>query len=242
MNSTVQSERRRFLRQSAWASTAVLLADVLAQPPAWAYQEKKKAEKEEEEVAPAEDLMREHGVLNRVLLIYEEFGRRLCGSKPDFDPALLASSAGIIRHFIEDYHEKLEENYLFPRFEKAGRLVDLVAVLRQQHGAGRKVTERILALAAPATLRSEDQRRQLGEELAGFIRMYRPHETREDTVLFPAFHEIVSPHEYAALGEEFEDKEHEMFGAEGFEGVVAQVAGIEKKLGIYDLSQFTPRS
>lgn len=27
---------------------------------------------EEEEISPAEDLMREHGVLNRILLIYEE--------------------------------------------------------------------------------------------------------------------------------------------------------------------------
>lgn len=30
-----------------------------------------------EDVAPAEDLMREHGVLNRVLLVYDEAARRL---------------------------------------------------------------------------------------------------------------------------------------------------------------------
>jgi len=30
---------------------------------------------------------------------------------------------------------------------------------------------------------------------------------REDAVLFPAIHMIVSPHEYDALGEEFEKKE-----------------------------------
>jgi hypothetical protein len=76
--------------------------------------------------------------------------------------------------------------------------------------------------------------------MARFIRMYRPHEAREDTVLFPAIRSIVSAHEYAALGEEFEDKEHALFGAEGFEGVVDRVARIEKKLGIYDLARFTP--
>jgi len=43
------------------------------------------------------------------------------------------------------------------------------------------------------------------------------------------------------LGEEFEKKEHQLFGSEGFEGVLDQVAFIEKKLGIYDPSQFTPR-
>jgi hypothetical protein len=31
----------------------------------------------------------------------------------------LAAAAGIVRRVIEDYHEKLEEEHLFPRFEKA---------------------------------------------------------------------------------------------------------------------------
>ena len=71
--------------------------------------------------------------------------------------------------------------------------------------------------------------------------MYRPHEAREDTVLFPAFRGIVSPHEYDSLGESFEKKEHELFGEDGFEKMVDRVAGIEKSLGIYDLAQFTPK-
>lgn len=74
-----------------------------------------------------------------------------------------------------------------------------------------------------------------------FIRMYEPHEAREDTVLFPAIRSIVSKHEFDALGEEFEKKEHQLFGQEGFEKMVDQVAGIEKRLGIYDLALFTPR-
>ncbi len=60
-------------------------------------------------------------------------------------------------------------------------------------------------------------------------------------MLFPAFRKIVSPHEYDALGDEFEKKEDELFGEEGFFKVVGEVADLEKKLGIYDLSQFTPK-
>ena len=60
-------------------------------------------------------------------------------------------------------------------------------------------------------------------------------------MLFPALHAIVPPKEMAELGERFEDKEHELFGARGFEGVVDQVAAMEKTLGIEDLAQFTPR-
>jgi hypothetical protein len=65
---------------------------------------------------------------------------------------------------------------------------------------------------------------------------------REDTVLFPAFRQIVSEHEYDPSGEDFEKKEHELFGEEGFQRMVDKVAGIEKKLGIYDLAQFTPKT
>jgi hemerythrin-like domain-containing protein len=70
--------------------------------------------------------------------------------------------------------------------------------------------------------------------------MYNPHEAREDTVLFPAFRKIVSLHEFDSLGEDFEKKENELFGQDGFEKVVELVAGIEKRFGIYELAQFTP--
>ena len=79
----------------------------------------------EEEVTPAEDLMREHGLLKRILLIYDEVGRRIARQK-DFPPEAIINSAKIIRSFIEQYHEKLEEDYLFPRFRKHNLLVDLV--------------------------------------------------------------------------------------------------------------------
>ena len=202
------------------------------------------AEKEKEEeagipVGPPEDLMREHGVLKRVLLIYGEALRRL-DVKEDLPPDALAAAAKIIRSFVEDYHEKLEENFLFPRFEKANLLVDLVKVLRTQHEAGRRVTDITLRHANVGSLKNESERAKLIGSMQQFIRMYNPHEAREDTVLFPAFRKIVSPHEFDSLGEDFERKENELFGQDGFEKVVDKVAGIEKRLGIYDLAQFTP--
>ena len=67
-----------------------------------------------------------------------------------------------------------------------------------------------------------------------FIRMYNPHEAREDTVLFPAFRGIVSAHEFDSLGEDFEKKEDELFGEDGFFKVwLIAWPEIEKKLGIY---------
>jgi hemerythrin-like domain-containing protein len=193
----------------------------------------------DEEVAPAEDLMREHGVLNRLLLVYEEGVRRLEGPGAALPPDVLASAAGIVHTFVESYHEKLEEDFLFPRFEKAGKLVELVATLRRQHQAGRRLTEEIRRSATPAGVQDPDGKKKLVVTIQSFVRMYRPHEAREDTVLFPALRSVVSSKELADLGEMFEDREHERFGKEGFEGIVEQVAKLERSLGIYDLDQFT---
>jgi hemerythrin-like domain-containing protein len=200
--------------------------------------------KHEEEIAPTEDLMREHGVLKRVLLAYREVLRRL-DVRQDFPPEALAEAAEIIRGFIEDYHEKLEEDYLFPRFQKANKFVDLVRVLHEQHQAGRRLTDATihfanLVLTKPA-FKKDAEWVQLSDALRQFVRMYDPHEAREDTVLFPAFREIVTPHEFDALGEDFEKREHELFGKEGFQGIVEKVTAIEKRLGIFELSQFTPQ-
>ena len=46
--------------------------------------------------------------------------------------------------------------------------------------------------------------------------------------------------EFLELGEQFEEQEHALFGEGGFQTVVAQVAELEKALGIDDLKQFTP--
>lgn len=196
--------------------------------------------KPEEEVSPAEDLMREHGALKRILLIYGEGLQRL-HTHQELPPKAVADTAGIVRSFVEDYHEKLEEDYLFPRFKKAGKLVDLVDVLLEQHHAGRRLTDTVLRLSTAQSLKSAEDQRRLAETLHLFIRMYNPHAAREDTVLFPALHGILSAHEYDSLGEDFEKKEQQLFGADGFEKMVDRIASIEKSLGIYDLAQFTPQ-
>ncbi len=228
--------RRAFLRSGIIFSGAALTDVGLLH----GTETEKKSEEKEAEVGPPEDLMREHGVLKRVLLIYGEVLRRI-DAKQDFPPEALADAAGIIRSFVEDYHEKLEEDFLFPRFEKANQLVDLVRVLREQHQAGRRVTDITMRFANLQSLKNESERAQLVDSTRQFIRMYNPHEAREDTVLFPAFRKIVSPHEFDSLGEDFEKKEDELFGDDGFEKMVDKVASIEKRFGIYDLAQFTPK-
>jgi hemerythrin-like domain-containing protein len=232
----MKTSRRDFL-----VGTTVVATSALSNPLAGLAMQKTKApaktdtkkEEPKEDVSTNEDLMREHGVLNRVLLIYDEAMRRI-QAREKFDPTVVVKSAGIIKSFIEDYHEKLEEDHIFPRFEQSGKLIELTVNLRAQHAIGRRLTDLIVATAKSGDMQT------LNTSLASFNRMYRPHEAREDTVLFPALHSVVSKHEYDAMGEEFERIERKTFGGDGFDMAVAQVTELEKQFEIYDISQFTP--
>lgn len=192
------------------------------------------------EVTPTEDLMREHGVLRRLMVIFDGIGDRLQG-RPAFAPEPLTQAAKLIRRFIQDYHEKDEEDFLFPRFEKAGKLTHLVRVLRTQHQAGRKLLAQLEGQATPGNLKTQAGRQKIRGLLVVFNRMYRPHAAWEDTVLYPAFRSVVTPAEFEALGDAFEDREQKLFGRDGFEKIVAEVAGLEQQLGHFELEQFTPR-
>ena len=192
-----------------------------------------------EGISPAEDLMREHGVLDRILLIYDACRIHIINGE-QFPEDALQNSASLIKSFVEEYHEKLEEDFLFPRFVKANHLTGLVQVLKDQHVAGRQITGQIIESGRMSALTSPESRQKLIKLIDDFIRMYRPHKSREDTELFPELVKIIPGKEYFELGESFEDKEHKLFGEEGFESVVKKVADIEKQLGINELSGFTP--
>lgn len=192
------------------------------------------------EIPPSEDLMREHGVLKRVLLVYREATRRLTAEQ-DLPVDSLHQAAQVVHEFIEGFHEGLEEAYVFPRLRRAGQLVDTVNTLLIQHSQGRRITQRVLTTATDQHLQDPTTRAGLARDLGMFVRMYEPHEAREDTVVFPAFRTITPAKTFAQLGERFADLEHQQFGNHGFTDIVNQVAQIERSFGIYDLAGFTPK-
>jgi hemerythrin-like domain-containing protein len=184
-------------------------------------------------VTAVEDLMREHGVIQRVLLVYDDALHRL-DDNADVPLEALRDTAGLVRRFVEDYHERIEEEELFPLFEKAQRHGDLVATLVSQHRVGRELTAQIRA----STLNTLDDgtRKDLARMLSAFVRLYRPHAAREDTVLFPALHAIIGANAYRELGERFDEREDRELGHEGFEHAITQIAKLEQTFGIDSLT------
>jgi hemerythrin-like domain-containing protein len=231
----MSNERRKFLWTAALGAAGLspLLQGARGD-------DKDKKEGSEDEVSAPEDLMREHGVLNRTLLVYEEGLRRL-RDKEDVGPELFLKAANLVRKFVEDYHEKDEEKFIFPEFEKRKKLTELTTVLRKQHQAGRDVTDVVLRVAGGDAYAKPDGRKELVEAVRAFIRMYRPHEAREDTILFPALRLMLPEKEMKEIAEQMEKSEQSVLGDQGFEKAVDEVAAIEKQYGIYDLNQFTPK-
>ncbi|MBD3344883.1 MAG: hemerythrin domain-containing protein [Chitinivibrionales bacterium] len=202
----------------------------------------KKKEEESEEIdvdlSAPEDLMREHGVLERLLLIYEECARRL-EANITVPSGVIGKTARIARSFVENYHEKLEEQFIFPEFSKENTLTDMVSILENHHEAGRGVTDRILSLSSGRTL-PETSYKELSSACTEYVRMYRPHMAREDTELFPALYALLGSEGVKKMGESFEKEEHRLLGEKGFKGVVKEIASIEKQLEIQDLAAVTP--
>lgn len=222
-----------------FATLAVYAADDTASPITEPLQQESSQPTKDEDVPPTEDLMREHGVLRRILLIYEEVIHRIKHHK-DIPVSALTRAVDIIRSFIEEYHERSEENYIFPLFEKKGIELKLVKTLRIQHERGRNLTNQLKEMLTAGHCYKPRHKRTIQKLLRGFIAMYRPHAAREDTVLFPLVRTLMSEEEFKKLGDMFEESEHKLFGKEGFEGIVKEVSAIEEELGIASLEQFTP--
>jgi hemerythrin-like domain-containing protein len=201
-------------------------------------QEKESAEPE---VTATEDLMREHGVIRRALLIYSQVADMLRTSPGSVDAAALHKTAQLFRTFGEDYHERmLEEQHIFPIVRKMkGLAASYPDVLTAQHQRGREITDYTLAVTNAPKISV-----QHGEPLAcvfeGFVRMYENHAAREDTIVFPAWKTKFSNKQLDELSDQFEEIEHKMFGKDGFEDAEKTISGVEATFGFTDISQFTP--
>jgi len=194
----------------------------------------------EGEVTANEDLMREHGVLRRILIVYREAAPRIAADPAKVDAGALATAADLFRTFGEQYHEqKLEEQHIFPAVARAGGpAAGLVDTLKAQHQRGREITAFVLDQTKGGRIPT-GQAAALAKAMLGFTRMYEAHAAREDTIVFPAFKQALGQERYDELGELFENIERQQFGGDGFDMAVDKVARVEQALGLADLAAFT---
>lgn len=194
----------------------------------------------DEDVGAVEDLMREHGILRRAILVFRACAVQLIQGK-SVDGKALHQTADLFRRFGENYHEKkLEEDNIFPQVKKAGAEgAALVDVLLAQHQRGREIISYVLDASNGTTFDGK----AMAAALSSFELMYEHHAAREDTILFPAWKKAIGPHRAEEMGDKFEKIEKAEFGGDGFDMAVKEIGQIEQTLGLADLGQFTaPRA
>jgi hemerythrin-like domain-containing protein len=238
--SDLADARRRFLIRTGAVGVGLLLTASHTNVAFAAEKHAKQKKGEENEVGAIEDLMREHGVLRRALLVYIESVPKLRANPANLDAGAIARTTKLFRSFGEDYHErKLEEAHIFPAVRKAGGpAAAYVDVLVAQHNRGREITEYILAVTEKGAIGTGDAE-PLARVFETFVLMYQNHAAREDTIVFPAWKDALSERQLREMGDRFEDIERQTFGKDGFEDAVKQIAQIEQTLGFADLAQFT---
>lgn len=192
-------------------------------------------------VTATEDLMREHGVLRRALLVYTIAAERLSEIEhADIHPDVLTRTAKLFRTFGEDYHERmLEEKYIFPAVRKLqGKVAGYPDILQQQHDRGRDLTDYVLQVTRGGNIAAVNMD-PLAQALNEFVIMYEMHTALEDTEVFPAWKASLSPHAYGEASERFEQIEKQTFGKDGFDDALQQITAIEQMFGMPTLSELT---
>jgi hemerythrin-like domain-containing protein len=243
--SDAENDRRNFIKAAALTGTALILnaCGNRATPNqnTQGTEAKEGPAKDEREVLAVEDLMREHGILRRVLVVFGEAAAVLPSNASNAWADAIQKGAKLFRTFGEDYHEKkLEEQYIFPLIKQKGLSGPAGAypdILTEQHNRGREITDYIISATTSGIGAHSGE---LAKALHGFVRMYEAHAAREDTIVFPAWKDLITGEEYEKLSDKFEDIEHEQFGKDGFEDAVKQIGEIEASVGLADISKLTP--
>jgi hemerythrin-like domain-containing protein len=223
--------RRIFLRAAAQAGGAALALHV----PVASH-----AAESAQQLTANEDLMREHGVLRRALLVYQAASERLAHDGGRVPTAALLRTAKLFRSFGEDYHERsLEEKLIFPAVRKLkGAVARYPDILEKQHERGRELTDYLMQVARGPSIATANVA-PLSRTLHEFVVMYEHHAAREDTKVFTAWQQSLSASTYKEMGEQFESIEKQVFGHDGFEDAVKRIAAIEREFGLSDLRALT---
>lgn len=218
--------RRKFIALAGSAGAGIIAAGCSS------------SDKIKEEGTAIELLDRQHGLLHRSVSILEEV-RGGMDARMDLPPEIIQGTVEVIRRFLVDFHQKVEDKHLFPAFEAAKKMGGLIGVLREQHEAGTQLVEVLRQLAAGFSAKDLEKRRTMASGIHKLSRMYRAHADREDTVLFPVFRQVVTPKAYDLVNAEVRKAEIQAGGMSAYEEAVQKLSGYENMLGIGDLSAFT---
>ncbi len=185
-------------------------------------------------LSPIETLMEGHGLLIRCYVLYDVMIDGI-ENKKTIDPKWVLRTTNVIKDYLEGFHEKMEEEYIFAPMEKAKVHYKSIQELKMQHGVGFSITDKIIELAKNDKLNQE-----LCKNLKSFGQMYRYHSAWEDTIIFPAFNDLENNKYMADLAATFDVEKRKILGTLGFDSFIKTVIDVEEEMKVFGLPHWTP--
>lgn len=182
---------------------------------------------------PTEILSSEHRVIERVLDVLEEIGRR-ARARNAIDVASAGKALRVLRTFADTCHHGKEEHHLFPRMEQCGmpRNVGPVAVMLDEHELGRAKIRAMGAAIAGAEHGDREAPAAFARHAADYVQLLREHIAKEDQILFPMADSMFSDVDRADLLQAFERVESAELGAGTHEEMLQLVEELCAELGV----------
>ena len=164
----------------------------------------------------------------QILNISAELAQRL-QVNGDIDPVALTEAAELFRDMGVNYHERIEEAFIFPDVRKWSGLAEkLVEVLLDQHQRGREITDCLCRVGARGLIDAEAG--QLAKAIASMARMYNAHTAWEETVIYPLW-KTLPEERLEEVSRKVRAMEHEKFGDFGFNDAVLGILEDRECLG-----------
>jgi hemerythrin-like domain-containing protein len=136
-------------------------------------------------------LQREHEVVVPFLDALEAAARRLesrhQASAAPLRPSFFLDASEFMKSFIDECHHRKEEGLLFRALEEAGvpQLGGLMGEVLAEHDECRRLSLQVRAWAERLATGDLGSRAALAWNALAFVRLIRPHMTKEETALFP---------------------------------------------------------
>jgi hemerythrin-like domain-containing protein len=166
------------------------------------------------------DLTYEHALIGRLMMIYEKIIFDFKASNK-VNIKLVQHLAKKIRFFVEENHEMIEEEHVFPFLIKQNVDIKEINELIRQHRIGRAIT---------SILMIENDVNIIIKNMIEFVKIYRFHALFEDSIILDHFDKRLNDVEKKNYEELFEKLE-----PPGTDKLLKDIIRIEKYLKINDL-------
>ena len=177
---------------------------------------------------PTEELMKEHRVIERMLVVVSKAADRLnAGQKVDRD--VFVGAADFLKNFADRCHHGKEEKLLFVKMVERGVSGEVgpIAVMLREHEDGRAHVRKIAELSSKEV--DDRSRSELVNHVKAYANLLGQHIQKEDKILYPMADQLLTSDDQDELEKGFLEVEEKVMGPGVHERYHHMIEELEKR-------------